>query len=436
MHHPNIGLALERFAEEEIPEDPPLRLPLLDAYRGYKGSTGDYADVEVLFIQHHLGPFLARLRAMFDDGLQRENCWFVDIPYSTNERVREEIRQLGVPAEQMSPPFRDPLAPYSKCQIDRVKDAIRKLSSRKSGCRLLVVDDGAYFIRAVTELRTASSAIPHLLQGKTAIVEQTTRGSRYLQEARYCRTVEQLEAPVVSVARCRTKIQFEGPFIGAAVSRSVVRALGRAGRLEAGLGRVAILGFGTVGMATFRALRSHRHDGRIDVVDTDTSKHGTIAAAGGTPSERLPRAKAYDLVVGCTGYGSFAWQDRTQLAQDAWLVSGSSAAVEFNRGDFIERANADPNDEIEVIEPDQTREQGIRATIRFRDGDRRFSFLHAGFPVNFDGQVECLPARMIQATHALLYSAGLQALRSRRPGVARIDAGDDAWILREALRRL
>jgi len=152
---------------------------------------------------------------------------------------------------------------------------------------------------------------------------------------------------------------------------------------------------------------------------------------------QLPEAREYDLVVGCTGYNSFKLDQRALLADGAILASGSSAAVEFNRAGFVELADAFADDEIEVLNRADTRTLGIHAPITFqKEFKKRFSFLNAGFPVNFDGRMECLPTRIIQATHVLLFEAGRQALRSKNHGFEMINAEIDAWIFDQALNEL
>ena len=82
--HPIIQKALKRFYEDKIPETIAKSLPLLDAFSKEYFSPQLFANVDVLFIQHHLGPFIPKLKTMFQYGLQPSRCWFVDIPYSTN----------------------------------------------------------------------------------------------------------------------------------------------------------------------------------------------------------------------------------------------------------------------------------------------------------------------------------------------------------------
>jgi len=151
----------------------------------------------------------------------------------------------------------------------------------------------------------------------------------------------------------------------------------------------------------------------------------------------LPGDRAYDLVVGCKGYASFELGQRRLLRDGAILASGSSAAIEFNRAGFVELADRYPDDEIEVVDREGTIKNGIHATVTIaQEGGKTFSFLNAGFPVNFTGAMECLPARMIQPTHCLLYAAARQVLQEKRPGLSAIDPRLDHWIHEHAVKML
>ena len=87
-----IQKALETFYEDRNLCVIPDSLPLVEEFCEAKLASGIFADLDVLFIQHHLGPFIPRVRALFDYGLEASRCWFVDIPYSTNSRVRGELK--------------------------------------------------------------------------------------------------------------------------------------------------------------------------------------------------------------------------------------------------------------------------------------------------------------------------------------------------------
>ncbi|MFQ6059929.1 MAG: hypothetical protein ACE5KV_01355 [Thermoplasmata archaeon] len=431
--------ALDVYRKEQIPEEVPESLPLLEEFIEEKPAGEPLADVEILLIQHHLGPLVPRVKAMMRDGLDPKRCWFIDIPYSTNDIVWEELRSMGCPREQSAEPFNDPLKPYSNSQLQRVQGLILDLAGELEGkerrCRLLVVDDGAYFVRAIGNLANGvKERIIGILKNRTYLVEQTTRGYRYLKEKKNMEIVFALGSPVVSVARSYTKSYLESPFIGASVSRGVVQGLSRARRME--LGEVLVIGFGNVGEATTHSLMEDVDVGRIDVFDTNPEKAGPIKDAGANPLSSLPESGSYDFVMGCTGYASFPLEKRSLLADEALLASGSSAAIELNREKFVELADKLPDDEIEILNREATKEAGIHATIELRDAEQSFSFLSAGFPINFDGSIECLPARLIQPTHALLFAASRQSLQTKSPGISFLNFEEDFWIYKHGLERL
>jgi len=259
---------------------------------------------------------------MVEDGLPPERMWFVDIPYSTNRTAWGGVRALGCPVDQAAEWFDDSLAPHAKSQLARVQGIVRRLA-RAAPDRCLVVDDGACFVRALgaTQQKERSDLLKRF-RGRTHIVEQTTREYRYLKEQPYTRTVSELDAPLVSVARSYTKTFLEGPFIGAAVARAVSEGLERVSCED--LASALVIGFGTVGDATTRALRETNEGTRIDVFDTDPGKAPAIATLGARPLPSFPDRGAYDLGVGCTGYGSFPLEKRSILADEADLASGSS----------------------------------------------------------------------------------------------------------------
>ena len=435
MYDTRIQQWLKHFDSIPIPEVPPAALPLLDHFRLHHDTSDVFAGVDILFIQHQLGPFVARMKATLDDGLDPARSWFIDIPYSTNRTAQAGIQGLGCPAEQFTALFDDPLAPYAVHQHQRVEGILRRLAARSDPKPLLVIDDGAYFVRALKMFSDTEPAMAERFRG-TAVVEQTTRGHRYLLDHETT-LIHRYGLRVVSIARSDTKTTFESPFIGAAVSRAILRTLEAQGSFFDHLNRIAVIGYGPVGQATTAALLRRRPDIRPDVIDTDIKTHAAITRAGATPHTHLPSTGTYDLIAGCTGYNSFNLAQRAQLADGALLASGSSAAVEFNRAGFIELADRYPDDEIEVLERAATRAQGLHATIRIaQEGRKSFAFLNAGFPVNFDGRLECLPTNVIQATHTLLYAAACQALKTVAPGFRPLDETTDRWIKAHALEQL
>ena len=191
------------------------------------------------------------------------------------------------------------------------------------------------------------------------------------------------------------------------------------------------------------------------MVEPDGQKHSMIEAAGATPIPRLPStrhsSRFYDLVIGCTGYGAFALSNRNLLADGAHLVSASSAAVEFNRPRFIERANDPAFRSLQLtnpVESDAMRNTedvtyAIHEPLTFSAAGQSdtfgFTFVNAGFPINFTGEIECLPVPLIQPTHGLLYAAAVEAtqrLGDGDAGLHKLNEDDDLWLFLEGAKEL
>ena len=117
------------------------------------------------------------------------------------------------------------------------------------------------------------------------------------------------------------------------------------------------------------------------------------------------------------------------------LVSGSSAAIEFNRERFIDRAYRQDMGDFFIIDPEKTRMDGIHAKINMNLDDKKFSFINAGFPVNFDGRIECIPYQIIQLTHCMLIAASQETL-GKKHGLHHLNNINDNWIYNEGLNML
>jgi glutamate racemase len=428
-----IERALENFDSFQIADSPPENLLLLQKLRHRLQENKPFANIDVLFIQHHLGPLIGRLHSMIECGLDPNRSWFVDIPYSTNTEVVEKLGELGFPLHQRTARFDDPLSNYDFSQAQRVLSLMEAFAKREDPRPVLVIDDGAYFARYLNSMNICS---PNLLESYvgTSIVEQTTRGHRYLCNESL-EVIMRCNLSVVSIAKCKTKREFEGPFIGAAVSRAMERRIGEKRICNAK--HIAVIGCGVVGEATVKEIIRICPDVNIDVVDIDVSAREKVSRLS-EHCEGLPQLRdyrEYDIVLGCTGYNSFHVDQRKLLADNAVLASGSSAAIEFNRARFIELADRDDN--IEIVNRIETISQGIHAPIFLRqENGSIFSFLNAGFPINFDGEIECLPTKIIQATHGLLFMASIQALSQKGPGINTINPDEDKWIFGKVVSEL
>ena len=362
---------------------------------------------------------------MVSAGMEADNAWYVDIPYSTSREVHRHLLESGLMLEDHCLPFfTDPFADYAFAQTVRVANIIQRVLEAGQVRHLLVLDDGAYFARAVLSMRSAGWRGLEALEG-AAVVEQTTRGHRYL--TRHQDELLAMGFRIVSIARAATKQDFEAPFVGASVASQVRNQCSDV----ASDGHIAVLGHGVIGGACVDQLRMSFPDAAISVVEPRAPEPGE-RRDGITWHRTLEGLQALDLVLGCTGVTAFTLADRVRLASRAVLASGSSAAVEFDRFAFVELADALPDDQIEVLDRRTTQEVGIHADIQIQHETGVAIFLNAGFPINFDGRRESLPLHMIQPTRCLMHAAAVEALQCNGPVFKELHSDTDHWLYQRA----
>jgi S-adenosylhomocysteine hydrolase len=389
-------------------EDMPLLKRFVDRHSPAQPLLGATA----LFIQHQLGNVGPQVEALVRLGLDPKQIHWLDIPYTSSERFRVEIsNRLGIPEENFWVNRYRVLEPYPSHQLRRAQEIIRHLL-RNAPRKLLVLDDGAYFLEAAMAFSRQFREV--------AIVEQTTRGLIKLDDNRSLRAYAEAFR-IVNVARSKPKLALESPWIGAAVLLALEKHLRDLGSLapQFRVNRASlclVLGYGTIGRQVAHYLRSFV---QVHVFDAKAIRRKQAAHDGFPIWSREYGPGALKLVVGCSGRHSFGVEDYRSLDSHAVLVSASSGSVELSRNDFIDFASTSRIDDI-FIETDRLLEDRIHQALWMRLVDRRAVFLNAGFPINFDGRLNCIPARYMQPTALLMVQGAVQALSSPEPGLVPI----------------
>ena len=350
----------------------PDHMPILDRWVEEHRSWQPLKDVTALLIQHQFGNQVPQTRALLELGLAPERLFWIDVPYSSNPQVREAIAAMSVPPDNLivSSDYRV-LAPYAPYQRRRIQQMIRKLLDAPPQ-RLLVLDDGAYFLEAASCFRKRLRQV--------GVVEQTTRGMIKMELSADVRAYAQLTT-LVDVARSTPKMTLEPPFIGLAVCAALQRKL--ANRFDGrSKGRCLILGFGAIGtqVARFLADSLGYQNEMIHVFDTEKARADAACAQGFSRWDRNDLTTRFKLVIGCSGKASFGVHDYVYLEEDAVLASASSGTVELSREDFIELADSSDIDDIEVLR-DGLNDEDLHCDLRIRLIDREVTFLNGGFPV-------------------------------------------------------
>jgi S-adenosylhomocysteine hydrolase len=400
----------------ELTDEIPLRLPILDRWLANVAPAASLAGVTVLMIQHQLGNHVPQTQALIELGVSPEDIHWIDIPYTSTEAVREALYALGLSREHVAVSDFRALGRYRFFQRSRLLRFVRALLQDPPE-RLLVLDDGAHMLEALAGLKRR---LPNV-----AIVEQTTRGLIKIEENAALDHRSQ-ELCIINVARSEPKLTLEPPFIAVAVIDALKRKLGVAAEPQSG-DQCLVLGYGAIGeqVAEFLSEQGFRRD-CIYVSDPVEDRMRRASAVGFRlwHRERDPR---FRLVVGCSGRSSFTVGDYVFLEDGAHLASASSGTVELSREDFIELADSNCYDDI-WIEREGLDESCVHSDLRFHLVDREAIFLNGGFPVNFDGRVNCVPAHYIQPTPTMMCAAAVQAVSEARKGLVDLDPDFCRWL--------
>ena len=235
---------------------------------------------------------------------------------------------------------------------------------------------------------------------------------------------------MVNVARSEPKLVLESPWIGAAVLLALRKHLDDLASRHPEFtvhptSPCLVLGYGTIGRQVARYLGSFV---RVQVFDSREDRRRDAESDGFAIWNREDPRVRFKLVVGCSGRPSFGVDDFSSLDAHAVLVSASSGSVELSRNDFIDYASASRIDDVS-IETHHLLEDRIHQPLWMSLVDRRAVFLNAGFPINFDGRLSCIPARLMQPTALLMVHGATMALASSEPGLIEIDEEFKTWLV-------
>lgn len=413
-----------------IKQSVPKSLPVLDRWVEEHGDQTTFKGVTVLQIQHQLGNHFPQARALLDIGLDRSKLIWIDIPYTSIPEVRRTlIEELEIPRKNFHIHDFRVLDRYPPFQIKRVQEIYASLLSDPPD-RLIVLDDGAYFLEAASSFAKQLPAV--------AIVEQTTRGLIKIEENPALRLYAS-QFPIVNVARSDPKTILEPPFIGRAVCDTLLRRIKPLLDISIGF-RCLVLGFGAIGqqVAEFLPEKLGLPRDHVHVHDPSPGRQKSALEAGFSKWDRNDFSLRFHLVVGCSGRKSFILGDRAYLEDGAVLASASSGTVELSRQDFIELADVSDIDDISIIR-EGLDESNIHSDLHIKLVDRSVTFVNGGFPVNFDGRVNCIPGRYIQPTPTMMVAAAAQAveaLKHQQKGLVALDPVFCQWVdgaFREAI---
>jgi adenosylhomocysteinase len=260
----------------------------------------------------------------------------------------------------------------------------------RAGGKVVIQEVGGYCAHLLDELATTP--------GLRGVVEDTKQGQwRYEQH-------QPLSLPVFTIADSPLKA-LEDSQVGRSIAYSVEHLLRtRFFRLVSEL-RVGVLGYGGIGTATARCLRSH--GSRVGVYDVDPIRMSQAVVDGHEPFPREELLRWADVIVGVSGHRAFTADDLDLLRDGAILASGSSKQIEFDVPGIRARGEL-------------KREQGEVAELGYQG--RTVFLLNDGRPVNFLHQ--SILGNVLDLVYSELYLCTRELARtSWSAGLHRLDPG-------------
>lgn len=302
-------------------------------------------------------------------------------------------------------------------------------SVEKSG-PLLVVDDGGALIDAVGQ-----AVLDGKIQQAVLAVEQTTHGLFAVQRFMKLPAARQRGFACVSVARSEAKLRLESKLIARSVAATTDYWLKLFGRP---LRNVGIIGFGAVGAQLARELSSR--DIEVRIYDKNPNKLAVADTVDGfevawTLPELLRRS---EIIVGASGGTSIDFESTQHLQDNAILVSASSGDLEFSGLARWSLRLQPVLPRAAGLAPYDLAHGLLEATPADPLDNRTIHVVNRGFPVNFDGSPDPIPASEIQLTRALILGAVLQAAGgvdgeplSGKTGLFELDRSVDHYVVEQ-----
>jgi S-adenosylhomocysteine hydrolase len=392
------------------------KMPLVKIWVKKKKKHVKLNELTVLLIQHQFLNQIILVKALHKLGVPFENMLWLDIPYTSSKKIRAKLMKLGIPENNLFVSKYDVTLPYIDYQRARVQKLYAHLLETQPKS-LLVLDDGAYFIEA---LSTFKKRLPNI-----CIVEQTARGLIKISDNSTLKFLSRT-LPIVDVATSNPKIRVEAPFIGISINSALHESLKNI-KEDLQSWKCLVLGYGAVGSNVARFLKDSLTIQKKNTFVFDTEKKRITKARkeGYNIWDRNDFETRFNLVIGCSGRTSFKVGDAIYLENNSILVSASSGSSELSRQEFIELADSSQLDDIIFLKKG-IRKKNVHMQLDFSILDKRVTFLNGGFPINFNGVQEGIPNRFIQATILMMLQGSVQAIKaleSNRTGIIKLHSG-------------
>ena len=369
-----------------------MELPLLsELRRQVESKEGCLEGWGCVYIQHILRSNVACAEFLEEMGLSKCDLRIIGKAYSTSQEALSEYIRKGFCARSIGDGYNYD-QPFDMALVFQARREMQSLL--ESGIsKLILIDEGGIGIQALAPLVLDFERV--------AVTELTARGAKHfhlLSEA----------APIVDVARSVTKKTIEPPLIAASMVEHLMAAIEESENVGGKRPRFGLVGAGAIGSALIKILKERKFD--VKWHDIDGNKIG-----GSDANELISWS---DVILSSTGWG-FEWDKLAVRASRVPLFANcGSSDVEFQ---LSRVASGDSLLGPVRFSVHDARSPWLGAAEIQHESFGKAVFLKGGFPINFDGSPDPIPAKKIQISRAILMAGAIQSVLSTDKGVKELD---------------
>jgi S-adenosylhomocysteine hydrolase len=363
-------------------------LPLLTCLQSLLPTAKELDGWSCIYVQHILRSNCDCAEFLIGRGLDKSKLRIFGKAYSTSELALAYYLEHGFNAQSIGAGY-DYGAPFDDALISTIKNALEAMVANGEK-RILLIDEGGLALQAAATFTQADVRL--------AVVELTARGTHHYHLLEH-------RAPIVDVARSDAKKRIEAPLIAKSMALLLGTRIRATTEKSLSSMRVGLVGAGAIGGALCDELQSIGAAFiKFDAVEQrSTAKTITDALVGA------------DIVTSSTGRG-MDWSELVESLPDGTILANcGSSDIEFRPWRL--RAHFDAPGAFNIEVPGSP----WRGNITIAANGRKLTLLGGGFPVNFDGTPDPIPAREIQLTRTILMAGAIQAATSQKPGISELD---------------
>lgn len=345
--------------------DYPLLNKITDLFKDQ--SKEALKKVYICGCQHILEPQGKMFELLSDFGIPKNNIYILGKIYSTSTEILDELKTGGFNVEQ---PLFDLKNSFDAQHVANCLNLYSSfIKNVAEGSQIIVIDDGADMLNIFNKNFSDNKNKFHIIG-----IEQTSSGFRKLEK-------EQLNFPVINVARAPIKLDKESPLIARLGCDRIKDFIKSYSIVEP---RILVIGLGPMGSNTQLILKEEGYF----VIGHDTNLNTQDEVVD------LVKENNINIIIGVTGTSLITLEQVKRLSEISseklYLISMSSSDREFPSA-FL-------------------RQESPQNTPTHSDAQwENIVLINNGFPITFKGKrYESTPIE-IERTIALLYGSALYA---------------------------